>query len=385
MKTRMRVIVIAIHLKKKNNNEYEFLLEDYVNFNNEDMDAERLKYPVRSVRCAAHTLQLAVSDVLKDEDNETIISKAREICKKLRAPGIKSILKATHKKKPIIDCPTRWNSTLDMLERLVDLKECCNDKNKDLYLDSQTWLKIEELVRSLMPARIATKIMQKEQIVIGDFYRTWCNCKLETSKINTPLAHKLTRAMLAREKLLFNNDAFLAGMFLDARFNIVLTQEQQIQANNYLIYIWQYMQKIQKKYDMLNNSINNHDCTPSTSNVNNDQEDADAVEIMLRQLDARQCINNTATCSIDIINSLQQFLTYPRLNSKENILEFWDKNKSSMPHLYSLAKVVLAVPPTQVSVERLFSSLKYILSNLRYNLTADILDDILLLRANNKN
>ena len=132
-----------------------------------------MKYPIRSVRCAAHTLQLAVSDVLKDDKTAAIISQARGVCKKLRAPGVRSILKAMQKKKPIIDCPTRWHSTLDMLERLVELKECCNKKNKDQYLHPKTWMEIEDLVCSLTPARIATKQLQEEQLVIGDFYRTW--------------------------------------------------------------------------------------------------------------------------------------------------------------------------------------------------------------------
>lgn len=47
-----------------------------------------------------------------------------------------------------------------------------------------------------------------------------------------------------------------------------------------------------------------------------------------------------------------------------------------------LAKVVFAVPATQVGVERLFSSLKFVLSNLRYNLNENIVDDILVIRNN---
>lgn len=37
---------------------------------------------------------------------------------------------------------------------------------------------------------------------------------------------------------------------------------------------------------------------------------------------------------------------------------------------------------TQVSVERLFSAMKFILSDLRTNLNHDILDDILIVRTN---
>lgn len=44
--------------------------------------------------------------------------------------------------------------------------------------------------------------------------------------------------------------------------------------------------------------------------------------------------------------------------------------------------VVLSVPATQVSVERLFSGLKFILSSLRTNNNKNILENQLLVRSN---
>lgn len=159
----------------ENGEEFEFSLSDneevFSTVNEKDDSTE--KYQIRSVRCAAHTLQLAVTDVLKDKKIAATISEAREVCKKLGSPVVKRFLKAMHKKKPIIDCSTRWHSTLDMLERLVELKECCDAKNKDQYLSPQTWIEIGGIVRGLVPARIPTKKLQQEQLLIGDFYKTW--------------------------------------------------------------------------------------------------------------------------------------------------------------------------------------------------------------------
>ncbi|CAL1672944.1 unnamed protein product [Lasius platythorax] len=44
--------------------------------------------------------------------------------------------------------------------------------------------------------------------------------------------------------------------------------------------------------------------------------------------------------------------------------------------------VILSVPSTQVSVERLFSGLKFILSPLKTNINERILEDQLLVRSN---
>ena len=75
----------------------------------------------------------------------------------------------------------------------------------------------------------------------------------------------------------------------------------------------------------------------------------------------------------------------PRLKASESILKFWERNKGTYPDLFRVAVVILSVPGTQVTVERLFSQLKFILNYLRNSLDADIIDDILLLKANFNN
>ena len=50
--------------------------------------------------------------------------------------------------------------------------------------------------------------------------------------------------------------------------------------------------------------------------------------------------------------------------------------------LLTTAKILSAMPVTQVSVERLFSSMKFILSDQRLSMTQELLESILYLRAN---
>ncbi|XP_076284711.1 uncharacterized protein LOC143211135 [Lasioglossum baleicum] len=255
----------------RNNEEFQLSLSDDEDTISNERDETIEKYRARSVRCAAHTLQLAVTDVLKDSDIAAIITNARRVCKKLRTPVFKSLLKALQKKKPIIDCPTRWHSTLDMLEALLELRECCNTSN-DHYLHPLTWIEIGDIVRSLLPARIATKRLQEEQLLIGDFYKIWSQCILETSTIKTELAEKLVTAMKLREKNLFDNDVFLAGMFLDVRFNIVLNQEQIVRAKTHLASTWEHKQKLHKECRL---SFNN---TPKDCLIDNGESDNENVK-----------------------------------------------------------------------------------------------------------
>ena len=52
--------------------------------------------------------------------------------------------------------------------------------------------------------------------------------------------------------------------------------------------------------------------------------------------------------------------------------------------LLTTAKILSAMPVTQVSVERLFSSMKFILSDHRASMKQDLLDAILFLQANDQ-
>ena len=53
-----------------------------------------------------------------------------------------------------------------------------------------------------------------------------------------------------------------------------------------------------------------------------------------------------------ILTYLDEFEYAPRLDKKANVLQYWEAQKITKPELYLLASVVLAVPVTQVSVER---------------------------------
>ena len=111
----------------------------------------------------------------------------------------------------------------------------------------------------------------------------------------------------------------------------------------------------------------------STSTSNND------LERVLVEKDNELELNRENS-SFNIAAALNTFSHTPRIDKKENILEYWDKHECR--ELKDLANIVHAVPSTQVSVERLFSGLKFILNDYRSRLNHDILDDIMIVRTN---
>lgn len=92
---------------------------------------------------------------------------------------------------------------------------------------------------------------------------------------------------------------------------------------------------------------------------------------------------NTSRHRLNIENRIEN-LCFERLNADEKILGYWKLKKISEPELYELANIVLAVPATQVSVERAFSGVGLVLTARRTQLSEKSLADILLVKLNSE-
>lgn len=113
------------------------------------------------------------------------------------------------------------------------------------------------------------------------------------------------------------------------------------------------------------------------------------IDSFLQRFDQRrssdQGFNNnqsSTTKQVHLASNLASFLDQRRLPANTDVLSFWDERKNIDPQLNLLANVVLATPPTQVSVGRLFSFLKFVVNNLRMSLKDTLIDDILLICHN---
>ena len=99
------------------------------------------------MRCAAHTLQLAIEDGLKIRELKKIVGKLRNCAKEARMPTINEYLKKKAKKVAILDVETRWGSTNMMVDRLIALRsnitELARLGNNKLLLCPAEWRQAE--------------------------------------------------------------------------------------------------------------------------------------------------------------------------------------------------------------------------------------------------
>lgn len=167
----------------------DFLLDDKVT-ESEDPDVQLdghfdiLDYDgatLEGIRCAAYMLQLDVGDALKEKSVSSMLSKARDICKRLRCPTTMMMLKRLKLKKRLLNVPTRWHSTHDMLKRLFKLRSFCEElssTNKNLMMNPREWDRITVVAVALKPPRDTMKLLRLEELNLGDFFGTWLRCHI---------------------------------------------------------------------------------------------------------------------------------------------------------------------------------------------------------------
>ncbi|KAL5246026.1 hypothetical protein ACI65C_013434 [Semiaphis heraclei] len=337
------------------------------------------------VRCAVHTLQLCIHDGLKVASITNCISRARQVVKKLRTPTYSSWLVRMNLKLAIIDNETRWNSIYNMLYRLIDLKMFCkehDETNPDLKLTDNEWISIQSVVDALLPVKIATLALQKQDITLGDLYGIWWKCTNGLKSNGTILAKQILKSMKERQELLLKNNVYLSAIFLDPRYQCLLTEDEKNNAINHLIKTWKALLHLNEDdIGQEDNIVHNSSLDTNNENHSRTEEDDD-LELFLSSQSSYSSLNSETSSPNDISIALHNFNRVDRLHYKTNILSYWEEQKYDKPDLYKLACVVHAVPATQVSVERSFSGLKFILSDLRSSLSSEALDAIMIIRSN---
>lgn len=135
--------------------------------------------------------------------------------------------------KPPIDVETRWNSTYIMLEKLLALKDTFTIQMQN-SLSTNEWQDIVEIVKVLKPLYEATLKLQKEQLLLGDFFKLWILMKAELKSIEGPLSEEVYEYVVQREGTLIDTEIVNAALFLDPRLRRTLTREKKEEAKIYL-------------------------------------------------------------------------------------------------------------------------------------------------------
>ncbi|XP_018795159.1 PREDICTED: uncharacterized protein LOC108972800 [Bactrocera latifrons] len=288
---------------------------------------------------ASKNLAKEIVSVTKNTAIREYLFQCRNLTKYIRKPsnGYRDLFELRNFTLPQLDCPTRWGSTYNMIDQLNKAKSILslietvenNSQDEHIVVNELLWDFMDSYVTIMAPLQKTIVQFQQEQLHYGNFYALWLLCKLSTNQILTTstsskdsiiytIGEMLIESMEARTKKLVSNVGFDACLYLDPRFQHVLDGSQKQRAINFLKTLW-------------------------------------------AQIKIHSPIQNLS-------------LT----NSKTSDTEHKESNLDLLDDFLS----VVAIPPTQVTIERAFSSLKLVLSDNRNRLSHHTLENILLVRLN---
>lgn len=248
-----------------------------------------------------------------------------------------------------------------------------------MKLTDDEWNDLTEIRDVFEDCYIFTKKVQSTQMTISDFYAEWIDMKFKLKKMPVyDLAEQLLYYMERREAKFMESPITLSALFLDARYRVLLNDKPMAaqMAINHLACLYKRIR------DLCPLNLPSFE---STSSVPNDDQNNNDFDNYLDSLDQGAQYNSQPACE-GIMPKLVQFdieMKSKKRNSKKNhVMNFWEANKTVKPELFELAKIVFAVASTEVSVERNFSALAFILNKYRCSLTDAMLDEILFVRLN---
>lgn len=215
---------------------------------------------VNTIRCASHTLQLVVHDVVSKQNCTENINRCRKYVIALRTPKLKALLRLANLPVPKLDVTTRWNSTYDMLCSFLALKDFCvqHSDNPQLDVPEDLWTFCNNFIAAFEPVKKASILLQESLLIIGDFYKIWLQLKHELTESSNPLSEQILLHLDERGKSILNTDVIASAIYLDPRFNFLLDKTQEIKAISHLKKLFLHLKRLAaQEIEIANVNISN--------------------------------------------------------------------------------------------------------------------------------
>lgn len=250
----------------------------------------------------------------------------------------------------------------------------------DGNLTEAQWQELEGLKALLHPFYISTIKIQKEDLTPGEFLAEWRYLKNFVTSRGGLIAEGIKLSMERRESWLLKNKVFLAAIYVDPKYRILI-KDSLHEARSALCEI-----AIKVKAIDPDNSEESSSEAGSSNNESFEVKSMTDFEKLLDQDEKKEKGDNTGIKNISERDKFRQAFSIVT-NEVEKVTRFSGMDVKTAINAYpelirDTARIITALPPTQVSVERLFSALKLLKSDNRASLDANVLEAMLFLRTN---
>jgi hypothetical protein len=233
---------------------------------------------------------------------------------------------------------------------------------------------MKTVVEVLKPLAKLTTKLQAEKLSIPDLVGNWVYAMHQLEGMDVVQAKQLRELVKKRESSVLGNRLVILGTFLDLKTRRLLSEDDLREAKKNLILL--HNKKEAQSGGPAQEQL------PNTSPAPEDLSDFDSFFGSFHEPTDETSALSQSSALNDEIHLYEKLKWNPRM--AQTTMEFWKSKVGELPLLSSLAMDIMAVPPTEVSVERLFSHLKIVLTDRRNRLSSNLVESILFLRLNKK-
>lgn len=345
-------------------------------------------------RCFAHTLQLAIGAGLKIPAIAQMLGAARRLAAHFKRSTVamealrtkQAALKTSETDdvlEIIIDCSTRWNSSLDMLDRLVKLRwaigAVLSDPNVTAHNNAKTfkmtddnWYLAQAMISLLKPLKQVTTMSsgQKYPSLSSIYPQMFIVLRnVEASKPDDSAVIQQCRRTISDQ---------LRQRYYPTGFSTLNGPKASVFDPRYkLLKIFAESSR-QETYAAVRSELETIDA-----------EEADATEPAPKRtrVENENIFDDLAAlCAADdSLNQSDELATYlgeTPLSVNSDILQFWHDNRKRYAKLSTLARKYLCIPATSVPSESAFSTAGHIVNRRRASLAPDTVDMLVFLNRN---
>ncbi|XP_067617601.1 uncharacterized protein [Eurosta solidaginis] len=356
-------------------------------------------------RCASKTAQLCALDSTKDATIRNYLMNCRNLIKYIRNPtnGLHEFFAQNKLALPQLDCTTKYGSTYNMMADILNAKtvlvNIANIKHEisqeKFVINDELWFFIKSYYTIYEPLQKTIIKFQEEELHYYDLYAQWLKCKILTEKLvqispdslSQLIGNNLLNNIEHRTSQLLTNECVNACLYLDPRFNHILSAHKRADAIVFLKKIYDRLKEMGGPTECESSSIKSENCMETTSSIKSEpcmettssiksehcmettssikseksdstyntltvfnaaaleDEDDYVNEYLCQNLEARNADHTDVYSKIENLK-----LPFQRVNT--NILEFWKERESVDPELYALSNICFAIP-TQSLVQKL--------------------------------
>lgn len=285
--------------------------------------------------------------------------------------------------KPKYDVKTRWNSTYDMISRMLRLKPVYNkfvkqEGYKDFIMQEKEWDELVSLAECLKAFHTVTKAVSNDDAMISS---------------SVPMYYWLYEKlydMVERKK----NFKHISAILVEAADNALQKfLKYFFSMDGALVYYVAASFDPRVKHTLWYNQLSENDRQETLSKVKNHLATHYAPVVVQENKPSRNFFLNELLQDSDrsnepLLDDIEKYFNSPLekisdgdLTEHEQLLMWWKNHEQDYPRMAKAARDFLAVPASSVPCERLFSQGRDVLSLRRQSLAPEIIREIMTLKS----